>query len=75
MCVCFYVFLSDESLFPGDFIKTEIDLLKYQQCFNALKCVQYLYSAWFLDGRTSILSITFCLNISFCSQIKVGLSV
>ena len=40
------------SLFSRDYIKTEI---KYQQCFNLLARVQYLHSAWFLDGRTSIL--------------------
>ena len=40
------------SLFSRDFIKTEI---VYQYCFNVLKYVQYSHSAWFLDGRTSIL--------------------
>ena len=29
--------------------------LKYLQCFNSLTSVQYSHSAWFLDGRTSIL--------------------
>ena len=43
------------SLFSRDYIKMEIDQLKYQQCFNLLARVQQLYSAWFLDGRTSIL--------------------
>ena len=43
------------SLFSCDYIKTEIDYIKYQQCFNLLARVQYLHSAWFLDGRTSIL--------------------
>ena len=42
------------SLFLRDYVKTEIDLLKYQQCFNLLTCVQYSHSAWFLDGNTSI---------------------
>ena len=45
------------SLFSRDYIKMEIDYLKYRQCFNLLKCVQYLLSAWFLDGRTSTLVI------------------
>ena len=27
----------------------------YQQCFNLLTSEQYSLSAWFLDGRTSIL--------------------
>ena len=40
------------SFFSRDYIKREI---KYQQCFNMLARVQYLHSAWFLDGRTSIL--------------------
>ena len=44
------------SLFSCDYIKMEIDyVIKYQQCFNLLTSVQYLHSAWFLDGRTSIL--------------------
>ena len=43
------------SLFSRDYIKTEIDQLKYQQYFNLLARVQYSHSAWFLDGRTSIL--------------------
>ena len=43
------------SLFSRDYIKTEIDQLKYQQFFNLITCVQYSQSAWFLDGRTSIL--------------------
>ena len=38
------------SLFSRDYIKTEIDQLKYRQCFN----LQEYHSAWFLDGRTSI---------------------
>ena len=42
------------SLFSSDYIKMEI---KYQQCFNLLKKVQYSHRAWFLDGRTSILVI------------------
>ena len=44
-----------KSLFSRDYIKTEIDELKYQQCFNLLISVQYSHSAWILDGRTSIL--------------------
>ena len=49
------------STFSGDFIKMEIEQLKYQQCFNLFTCVQYSHSTWFLDGRTSILVIT--LNV------------
>jgi len=40
-----------------DFIKMDIDKLKYQQCFNS-------QSAWFLDGRTSILVMNG--NLSKC---------
>ena len=41
------------SLFSHDYIKME---MKYQQCLTYLyTCVQYLHSAWFLYGRTSIL--------------------
>ena len=40
------------SLFLRDYIKTEIDLLKYWQCFSLLTSVQYSHSTWFLDGRT-----------------------
>ena len=36
------------SPFSHDFIKREIDLVKYQQCLNS-------HSAWFLDIRASIL--------------------
>ena len=45
------------SLFSRDYMKMEIDLvqLKYEQCFNRFTCVQNSHSAWFLDGRTSIL--------------------
>ena len=43
------------SLFSRDYMKTEIDQIKYQQCFNWLTRVQNSQSAWFLDGRTSIL--------------------
>ena len=46
------------SLFSCDYIKTEIDQLKYQQCFNLLTCVRYSHSAWFLDGWTSILVLS-----------------
>ena len=44
------------SLFSRDYIKTEIDQLKYQQCFNLLTSVQYSHSDWFLGGRASILA-------------------
>ena len=50
-CVCITIAMS---LFSRDYIKTE---RKYQQCFNLLTSVQYSHSAWFLDGRTSILVI------------------
>ena len=49
------------SPFSHDFIKTEIDKLQYQQCFNnylhiyTCTYVQYSHHVWFLDGRTSIL--------------------
>ena len=45
------------SPFSRDYMKTEIDQLKYQQCFEWFTCVQNLHSAWFLDGRTSILAM------------------
>ena len=51
--MCFLVM----SPFSRDYMKMEIDLLKYQQFFNLFTCVQYSHSAWFLDGRTSILAI------------------
>ena len=43
---CVYVTMGSlvMSLFSHDYIKTEIDKLKY---------LQYSHSAWFLDGRTS----------------------
>ena len=44
-------------LFSREYIKMEIDKLKYQQCFNLLTSVQYSHSAWFLDGRTLILVV------------------
>jgi len=40
------------NLFSHDYIKMDIDQLKYQQCFNLLTSV---HSAWFLDGKTSVL--------------------
>ena len=43
------------SLFSHDYITMEMDLLKYQQCLNLFTCVQHIYSAWFLDGSTSML--------------------
>ena len=52
------------SLFSHDYIKTEIYLLKYQQCFNLLTSVQYSHSAWFLDGRASILIVSGCEQIT-----------
>ena len=43
------------SPFSCDYMKTEIDSLKYiQQCFNLLTCARYSHSPWFLDGKTSI---------------------
>ena len=61
-----YVFLS----FSHDYIKKEIDYIKYQQCFNLLARVQYLHRAWFLDGGTSILVITLSLrnNLVVCGS-------
>jgi len=53
-CVCVTMCSLVMSLFLRDYIKTETDL-KYQQCFNLLTRVQYSHSAWFLDGRTSVL--------------------
>ena len=46
--------------FSRDLKKTEIDLFKYKQCFNLINNYLnvysiYSHSAWFLDGRTSIL--------------------
>ena len=43
------------SPFSRDYMKTEIDQIKYQQCFNLFTRVQNSHNAWFLDGRTSIL--------------------
>ena len=40
------------SPFSRDYMKTEIDQIKYQQCFNWFTRVQNSHSAWFLDGRT-----------------------
>ena len=47
-CVCVTMCSLVISLFSRDFIKTVINVLKY---------VQYSHSAWFLDGRTSILAL------------------
>ena len=49
------------SLFSLDYIKMEIFYLKYWQCFNLLTSLQYSHSAWFLDGKTSIL-VNFLLS-------------
>ena len=54
-CVCITKCSLVMSPFSRDYMKTEIDQLKYQQCFNWFTCVQNLHSAWFLDGRTSFL--------------------
>ena len=44
------------SPFSHDFTKMEVNLLKYQQCFNLIDNFLNIYSIhWFLDGRTSIL--------------------
>ena len=40
------------SCLSRDYMKTEIDQFKYQQCFNRFTCVKSSHSAWFL---TSIL--------------------
>ena len=52
MCLRNYVFLSDESLL-------NVTILKRNLCINNVLTylhmhVQYSHSAWFLDGRTSI---------------------
>ena len=36
------------SPFSRDYMKTEIDQIKYQQCFNWFTRVQNSHSAWFL---------------------------
>ena len=46
-------------------MKTEIDQIKYQQCFNPFTRVQNSHRIWFLDGRISIL-----VSIAVISQIK-----
>ena len=48
------------SPFSRDYMKTEIDQIKYQQCFNCFTRAQNSHSAWFLDGRTSILVMFIC---------------
>ena len=53
MHLCYYVFLSDESL-SHDF-KMEIDKLKYQQCINLVNMCAVFTHCLVLDGRTSIL--------------------
>ena len=53
-CVCVTMCSLEMSLFSRDYIKAEIDYLKYQQCINLLTSVQYSHSAWFLDGRTAV---------------------
>ena len=42
------------SLFSRDYIKTEISIYNILTCFST--SVQYLHSAWFLDGRPSVLA-------------------
>ena len=51
------------SPFSRDYMKTEIDQIKYQQCFNRFTRVQNSHSAWFLDGRTSILVIILMADV------------
>ena len=53
------------SPFSRDYMKTEIDQIKYQQCFNPFTHAQHSHSTWFLDGRTSIL-----VSIAVISQIE-----
>ena len=50
------------SPFSHDYMKTKIDQLKYQQCFDWFTCEQNSHSAWFLDGKTSILVINGCIS-------------
>ena len=54
-CLCVTMFSLVMTLFSHDYIKTEIDQLKYQLSFSLITCIQYSHSAWILDGRTSIL--------------------
>ena len=49
------------SPFSRDYIKMEIE---YQEWFSVLTCVQYSHSAWFLDGRTSIVVYMVMENFS-----------
>ena len=55
-CVCVTMCSLVISLFSRD-LYLNGNRPKYQQCFNLLTRVQYLHSAWFLNGRTSITSI------------------
>ena len=43
------------SPFSRDFIKMEIACIINVSTVDLRTCVRYLHSAWFLDGRTSIL--------------------
>ena len=43
------------SLFSRDYIKTEIDQLKYQQYFNLQEYSNHTVPGFYVDGRTSIL--------------------
>ena len=50
------------SSFSRDFMSLEIDYLKYQHCFNS-------HSAWFSDGRKSIL-VDFLFEIYLIKEVK-----
>ena len=60
------------NLFSRDYIKKEIDYIKYRQCFNLLARVQYLHNAWFLDCRTSVLVFCLALNVIFTQDQFAG---
>ena len=50
-------------LFSRGYSKTEIDQLKYQQCFNLLTSVQYLHSACFLDRCDYLIALVTLLDV------------
>ena len=50
----YYMYSLVMNSFSHDLMKMQVDLLRYLQCLiNLLTCIQYLHSAWFLDGKTS----------------------
>ena len=56
------------SPFSCDYMKMEIDQIKYQQYFNRFTRVQNSHSAWFLDGTTSILVLVGHVVVDGCWQ-------